>query len=480
MPERLFGLETEYAFAATGARGMPLSREQCVNSFMQMACQRLPHLRGRHSSGIFLQNGARFYVDCGLHPELTTPECTSPTDAVRYVLAGERILCDLAAAVEAANDSINEVMIFKGNVDYSGTHATWGCHESYLHRAEPVRLPGQLIPHLVSRVVYAGAGGYNPMASGIEFTLSPRAFHLVTAVSGASTENRGIFHTKDESLSASGYHRAHILCGESLSSELANWLRVGATALVVAMIENGLHPAEGIQLVSPLRALYSFARDLHCRVRAPTIAGKGVTAVMVQRHYLELAEAHVGDAWMPPWAETVCEQWRKMLDLLGDAPESVETTLDWAIKNAVYRDHVRRRGLKWRALIGSSRLKNRLFEIDTRFGQLGDRGIFSAMDRSGVLTHHVAGVDNVAHAVSHPPATGRARFRGECVRDLWRRGGRGSCDWDGVWDDDAKRLLDLTDPLVGREHWRGLPEPRSDRLWRRVPVPTPAASRQGT
>lgn len=120
----------------------------------------------------------------------------------------------------------------------------------------------------LSRIVYTGAGGFNSrFRQGLQFTLSPRVWHLVRGVSEGSTEARGIFHTKDESLSAEGYHRLHILCGESVCSETAAWLKVGATALVVALIDAGLrdnieHAMEHAPAVGRARVRGSYVRQL--------------------------------------------------------------------------------------------------------------------------------------------------------------------------------------------------------------------------
>ena len=160
---------------------------------------------------------------------------------------------------------MSQILVFKGNVDYSGSGSSWGCHESYLHSANADALRAQLIPHLVSRVIYTGAGGFNSLSPGIEFMLSPRAAHLSEVVSAGSMVKRGIIHTRDESLSRPGLHRQHLLCGESLQSDRAAWLQVGATALVVAMIEAGVPCAEGLALEAPTQALGTFVRDVRCR-----------------------------------------------------------------------------------------------------------------------------------------------------------------------------------------------------------------------
>ena len=516
MAERLFGLETEYAFTALDSAGKALARNHILCRFMQLARNELPHLRDASSSGMFLQNGSRLYVDCGLHPELSTPECTTPWDAVRYVLAGERILTSLAAELVEREKNLSQALFFKCNVDYSGTRSTWGCHESYLHRTDPSTLPDQIIPHLVSRIVYSGAGGFNSVSPGLEFTLSPRVPHLTEEVSGDSTHDRGIFHSKNESLAGGGYHRMHILCGESLGSELAAWLKVGTTALVVAMVDAGLRPGASVGLVRPLEAMRRFAMDTECKVKVKGKSGQPLTAIGIQRRYLTQAESHVHDTFMPAWAEEVCREWRKVLDRLESGPITGETALDWGIKLAIFRDRVRRRGMTWAslshwsemllALKGTLRetvhsgkplttdlifgkespvateakqllktkglkeddlsrfldLRQELFEIDTRFVQLGGNGIFSALDRAGLLTHHVAGVENIGVAVVRPPVTGRARLRGECVRRLAGTNGDLVCDWDGIWDEQQKRALDLSDPFETQERWVSWPKNKGE------------------
>src|SRR3989304_7089372 len=96
MRDPLFGIETEYAFTALGADGTSLRRDPLLAPLLELARQRHKHLQDAHAPGLYLENGSRLYVDCGSHPELSTPECSDPLDVVRYVLAGERILADLA------------------------------------------------------------------------------------------------------------------------------------------------------------------------------------------------------------------------------------------------------------------------------------------------------------------------------------------------------------------------------------------------
>jgi len=505
--ERVFGVETEYALSATDGRGARVNHGVLLDGLMRKARAELPHLPDEHGHGLFLQNGARFYVDCGGHPEMTTPECGNPWDVVRYVRAGEAILLDVATR----HRPNGQTSIFRANVDYSGTGAAWGCHDSYMHRAPPHTLPAQLIPHLVSRVVYAGAGGFSNLSPGIEFLLSPRTAHTMTEVSRDSTGKRPIFHNKDEALCGHDYHRLHLIFGESLCSDLAVWLKVGATALVVAMCEAGLHPGDGVALQAPLTAMRAFASDPTLTATAATKQNQPLTAIAVQRHYLEQAETHAHAAWMPPWAPNVCRRWRAALDRLSSGWEGGARALDWAIKLGLYRERAQRRGFTWEALASWNRvarmlaealarvsmparpltadlvsarnspiagdvarmarsleamgldwsrfgaflaLRDELFEIDTRFGQLGEQGIFSCLDRDAVLSHRVDGAGDVAGAIAHPPAVGRARIRGRLVRELTGHGGRYHCDWQGIWDAQERKRLDLSDPFASDGDWK--------------------------
>jgi len=516
MAERLFGVETEYGFSVLARPGATVTTGQTLEALLACAKQKFPHLPAAQGSGIFLQNGGRFYIDSGGHPEWTTPECANPWDICRYQQAADRMLTELAAELARRDPQIAEVVLARNNVDYV-TQATWGSHESYLHRTDPNVLPDQIVPHLVSRIVFTGSGGFNAYSRGLEFLISPRVAHLRQAISGSSTSDRGIFHTKDEPLSAAGYHRLHVLAGESLNSEIATFLRIGTTALVVALIDANRKPGTGVKLVDPLQAMRAFAGDPTCRATALTTRGLPVTAIEIQRHYLRQAEACVGEEFMPPWTDRVCREWRAMLDrLTEDAPASVATELDWAIKYFLYRDQTARRGVKWELLpvwaeitdkicaalqetplkdqrvttdvilnanspiadtIGrltpllhqhdltwnqldpALRLRQQLFEADTRFGQLGSKGIFAALDRAGSLHHRFPGVDNIEHAIANPPAVGRAQLRAKCVKEFAGRNGSYSCDWYGVWDRKAQRFLDLADPFGTQEKWVANPSP---------------------
>jgi hypothetical protein len=204
-----------------------------------------------------------------------------------------------------------------------------------------------------------------------------------------------------------------------------------------------------------------------------------------------------------------------MLDRLQGAPASVATMLDWGIKYALFGEHVRRRGMDWdsveswshvgeklarvlgkgpfmqanvprelilgadsptlrlakrlthflrvRGLVWDGlnpflRLRNEICALDARFGQLGERGIFTALDEAGALDHRVPGVDNVEDAMENPPAFGRPRLRGELVRSLAGEPNRYMCDWSTIWDCTQPRFLSMSDPFATTAEWTACEE----------------------
>jgi hypothetical protein len=515
-------METEYAFSARDRAGRPMNPGPLVEQMERLATQITPTLPGMRSAGIFLANGSRLYRDPAggfTHLEIAGPECRNPWDVVRYLRAGEAQLVELAAALRRANASVAEAAFCKTNIDYSGAQTTWGCHESYLTSRPVLAASRNLIPHLVTRTVFSGAGGFNTRAPGIEFLLSPRAAHFTTIENAGSQSERPIFHTRDEPL-CEGHRRLHVICGESLCSERAAWLKVATTAAIIALADADLKPGEAVQFENPVEALHIFARDPSCRSRAPLADGRTVTALDVQRHYLALAERHADADFMPAfWTKRLCEEWRATLDLLEQGPEAVARSLDWAIKLPLFRGHAARRGFAWETLpvwnealrrlhlaarerfaapAGNDppvvvpgtqilqtdavqailaappgpgldwaqlpallKLRQELFEIDWRFGQIGEGSLFAQLDSAGVLDHHFDGVDNIAHAQQHPPDFGRAKLRGEVIRRVAHVREHFAADWKGVFDLGAWVMLDLNEPFVSEELWRNISPLRS-------------------
>ncbi|TMK56919.1 MAG: Pup--protein ligase, partial [Actinobacteria bacterium] len=155
MERRIFGLENEYGVTCTLRGQRRLSPDEVARYLFRRVVS-----WGR-SSNVFLENGARLYLDVGSHPEYATPECDSIEDLVVHDKAGERILEGLVRSAEQRlrEEGIRgEVYLFKNNTDSAGN--SYGCHENYLVERDGdfTRFTDVLIPFLVTRQVFTGAG----------------------------------------------------------------------------------------------------------------------------------------------------------------------------------------------------------------------------------------------------------------------------------------------------------------------------------
>ena len=234
MERRIFGLENEYGVTCTLRGQRRLSPDEVARYLFRRVVS-----WGR-SSNVFLQNGARLYLDVGSHPEYATPECDSIHDVVVHDKAGERILEQLLTSAEKrlADEGINgDIYLFKNNTDSAGN--SYGCHENYLtgRTEELAHYTNALIPFLVTRQIYAGAGKVLQTARGAMFCISQRAEHIWEGTSSATTRSRPIINTRDEPhADAEKYRRLHVIVGDSNMSEYATFLKVGTTAILLRML----------------------------------------------------------------------------------------------------------------------------------------------------------------------------------------------------------------------------------------------------
>src|SRR6201994_3504377 len=195
-------------------------------------------------ANVILSNGARLYVDHA-HPEYSTPEVTTPLDVVRWDKAGELIMAE-AARQAAKMPGINaHINLYKNNTDNKG--ASYGAHENYLmSRSTPfASIIRHLVPFFVSRQVVCGAGrvGRGQDGRGVGFQISQRADFFEVEVGLETTLKRPIVNTRAEPhADAARYPRLHVIIGDANMSEISTYLKVGTTALVLAMIEAGALP----------------------------------------------------------------------------------------------------------------------------------------------------------------------------------------------------------------------------------------------
>jgi proteasome accessory factor A len=300
-------------------------------------------------------------------------------------------------------------------------------------------------------VIFTGSGGWNNLAPGLEFTLSPRVPHLKRIVSTESTHSRGLIHdasSRGRQVDRETDHRIHLTIGESLSSEVALVLKAGTTALVVALIEASVNPGEGVELAKPLVAIQAFSRDASCRQSAEIKGRRRLRAIDIQRHYLRLAEQQVGA--LPVWAGAVLQLWAQVLDGLEDGSEQQRMRLEWVIRRKVFERYLTSRGFDWSNLPAGHE-KADLFELDNKLGRVGRAGMFPLLDQLGALNHRI----DVTGFPKEPVPT-RATVRGKAIGACFASGLTDSCrgDWNYILDRKNRMVLDLGDPFETCLNWR--------------------------
>src|SRR5450756_2086558 len=310
MDKRIFGLENEYGVTCTLRGQRRLSPDEVARYLFRRVVS-----WGR-SSNVFLENGARLYLDVGSHPEYATPECDNIAELVVHDKAGEWILSSL---VEGAETRLQEegirgdIYLFKNNTDSAGN--SYGCHENYLtsRKDDFAHYTEVLIPFLVSRQIYAGAGKVLQTARGAVFCLSQRAEHIWEGVSSATTRSRPIINTRDEPhADAEKYRRLHVIVGDSNMSEVTTLLKIGTADLVLRMIESGVIIRD-LTLENPIRAIREVSHDITGRRRVRLANGREASALEIQREYYEKAADFLARRGADLVTERVLELWGRTL-----------------------------------------------------------------------------------------------------------------------------------------------------------------------
>src|SRR3954452_6771108 len=240
-----------------------------------------------HLVNAVLTNGARYYVDHA-HPEYSAPECSDALQAVLYDKAGERILARSMIAARRLLPPDQEIVVYKNNSDGKGN--SYGCHENYLvDRAVPFGgLVRTLIPWFVSRQIVCGAGkvGAENGAERCDFQITQRADFFEEEV-GLETPLKGpIVNTRDEPhADPQRYRRLHVIVGDANLCEVSTLLKVGTTAVVLCMIEDGFLDRD-LSLATPVAAIRQVSHDPSLRTAVTLADGTTATALEMQWEFL--------------------------------------------------------------------------------------------------------------------------------------------------------------------------------------------------
>jgi proteasome accessory factor A len=439
MDRRIFGLENEYGVTCTFRGQRRLSPDEVARYLFRRVVS-----WGR-SSNVFLRNGARLYLDVGSHPEYATPECDNVTELVTHDKAGERILEGLLVDAERRlheEGIAGDVYLFKNNTDSAGN--SYGCHENYLvaRHGEFSRLADILIPFLVTRQLLCGAGKVLQTPRGAVYCVSQRAEHIWEGVSSATTRSRPIINTRDEPhADAERYRRLHVIVGDSNMSETTMLLKVGATDLVLRMIEAGTVMRD-LTLENPIRAIREVSHDITGRRKVRLASGREASALEVQREYYEKAVDFVERRGIRTGTvDQVLELWGRTLDSIETEDlDRIGTEIDWVMKYKLIE--------RYRAKHNMTMSHPRVAQIDLAYHDIHRRrGLYYLLERKGQAAR-ICNDLKIFEGKSVPPQTTRARLRGDFIRRAQEQRRDFTVDWVHLkLNDQAQRTVLCKDPF---------------------------------
>jgi proteasome accessory factor A len=435
---RIYGLETEYGVTCAFKGQRRLSPDEVARYLFRRVVS-----WGR-SSNVFLENGARLYLDVGSHPEYATPECDRVEDVVAHDKAGEQVLNSLVVGAEQRlkEEGIRgAVYIFKNNTDSAGN--SYGCHENYLtiRSEESLRFSEVLIPFLVTRQIYAGAGKVLVTPRGALYSISQRAEHIWEGVSSATTRSRPIINTRDEPhADAERYRRLHVIVGDSNMSEYATFLKVGATSIVLRMLEDPVVSFRDMTLENAIRAIREISHDPSCRRKVRLASGRELTALEIQSEFLYRALRYSEKVGLNESETRALAMWKHCLETIEKDPFNLNRECDWVMKYHLIEQY------RIRNRLGLSHPRVSL--LDLQYHDVNrERGLYYLLARKG-MAERLLTDDQIDAAVNNPPSTTRARLRGAFVKKAKQKRRDFTVDWIHLkLNDQTQRTLLLKDPF---------------------------------
>ena len=391
-----------------------------------------------------LANGGRLYVD-GAHPEYSSPECVTAREVVAYEKAGERIVAAALRGVEQVRGP-GKFLVYKNNTDGKGN--SYGYHENYLVSRTVAfeRFVRALLPFLVTRQIYAGAGkiGAENQTAPCPYQISQRADFFESLVDLNTMVKRPIVNTRDEPhADPAKYRRLHVIAGDVNMAECSTYLKVGTMAILLDMVEADW-PLPSIDVEEPVQAIKQVSRDLEVKADLRLTGGKTITAIGIQRAYLKAAQDFYASHELTVPVKEVMVRWEETLDKLEHDPRDLVRELDWAAKRSLIEAYIERKGCGWD--------DPRAAMMDLQYHDVRpEKGLYFTLERGHHIDRIVSDAE-VLRAESHAPTETRAYFRAACVKK-WPQEIY-AASWTSVLFDignAAIKKVPLMEPLRGTE-----------------------------
>ncbi len=277
------------------------------------------------------------------------------------------------------------------------------------------------------------------------FCLSQRAEHIWEGVSSATTRSRPIINTRDEPhADAEKYRRLHVIVGDSNMSEYATFLKIGATSIVLRMLEDPSTVLRDLTLENPIRAIREISHDITCRKPVRLANGREMSALDLQGEYLQRALRFRDRHGLSVQEDRALDMWEHCLKGLEADPLSLHRECDWVAKYRLIEGYRERHSLPLHSPTVSL-LDLQYHDVDR------NRGLYYRLQRHDQVDRVCRDVE-IAEAMTTPPQTTRARLRGEFVKRAKEKRRDFTVDWVHLkLNDQAQRTVLLKDPFKSRD-----------------------------
>ena len=406
----VLGLEREYGTGAMASRallreieGLPWATPSASGYWADQFHQSEPSTTNPQDWGrkYLPANGGCVYIDLD-HLECCTPEVLSAYD---FAAAFHAMLRIARTALRTANaklpDGVKLVAVVN-NEDGQG-------HSYGSHLSLQMRRPGwdrlfhrrlhqllMLASFQVSSIILTGQGKVSSErrtgSSAQEFyELSQRASFFECLVGTQTTYNRPLVNSRDEALCggftalgcpADSFARLHSIFFDSTLCPTSIVLRAGMMQIMLSLLERSETNADlNLILEDPVETVAHWSRDPTLTTPARLLTGEEVTAIDLQRLFLDRAARFVesgGCEGVVPAARDILALWADTLDKLSRRDlAALAPRLDWVLKlQLLERAMQQQPGLNW----GSPEIKH----LDFKYADL-EEGLFWTCDQAGLV-----------------------------------------------------------------------------------------------
>lgn len=376
----------------------------------------------------FLRNGSRIYICTGGHLEIATPECRNAFEVLKYDKAAELYM---QIGVEKANERYRKklrkrgnnsayIQCWKANVEIDKRYSR-GTHESYLvERRKFVGKENLLIPFLVLRKIFFGAGGFIAEKEGLRYVISPKAM-VSKRVLTESPSQWPILSTRDEPLSTKDKYRVHVTSGEGVRSEVTRLLNNALTSYVIDAIETGkLSHVEDIW--NPLQTFKDISANTEGDWRIKLMNGRTESAIdYLMSYYLAVIEELFEERETSYWDKYAFDTFKRLSGkfdqgLLEDP--YVVRRLEWVMKLWVIKNEIDdfeyeytpKGRFDYRSIYMMDERAEKEIAASFDFTNLCDYDLYERVaDRIGV--ERVLTEEEIGEALLFPPKNSRAELR---------------------------------------------------------------------